>query len=97
MQAERTALAWRRTALALAIGALLSMRLLPPVLGAWSLLFGAIGIVVGAAVAVLEHRRFVRGAATRGGLPAADGLPVALLTAAVLAAAVLCLILVLAR
>jgi putative membrane protein len=37
LQPERTELAWRRTTLALAIGAIVALRILPPVLGSWSL------------------------------------------------------------
>ncbi|UOR00490.1 DUF202 domain-containing protein [Leucobacter allii] len=94
LQPERTALAWRRTGLALAVGALASMRLLPAVLGPWSVLFGAAGVGVGLGIAILEHRRFARPAAGHG-LPRADGLPVALLCAAAVAAGLLCLVLVL--
>ena len=34
MQAERTSLAWRRTALSVAVGSLVGLRVLPPQLGA---------------------------------------------------------------
>ena len=45
LQPERTALAWRRTLLAVAVGALVSLRLLPPLLGPWSLAVGLAGVL----------------------------------------------------
>lgn len=35
-QPERTELAWRRTVLSVLVGGLLSLRLVPPALGAWA-------------------------------------------------------------
>jgi hypothetical protein len=43
-------LAWRRTLLALAVGWLVAVRVLPPVLGPWSLAIGSAGVL---AVALL--------------------------------------------
>jgi len=60
LQPERTALAWRRTALSLALGALIALRLLPPVLGAWSFAVGFAGIAFGAVIWVLAGRRAER-------------------------------------
>jgi putative membrane protein len=57
LQPERTALAWRRTALTLAVGAVVSFRLLPPVLGLWSIALGAAGVVLSAATWILAGRR----------------------------------------
>ena len=57
LQPERTALAWRRTALTLAVGAIVSFRLLPPVLGLWSIAVGVAGLLLSAATWILAGRR----------------------------------------
>jgi putative membrane protein len=57
LQPERTELAWRRTTLALIIGALIALRLLPPALGSWSIIVGLAGLVMAVLIWVLAHRR----------------------------------------
>jgi uncharacterized membrane protein YidH (DUF202 family) len=57
MQPERTALAWRRTALTVAVGAVVSFRLLPPVLGLWSIGVGVAGLLFSVATWILAARR----------------------------------------
>jgi uncharacterized membrane protein YidH (DUF202 family) len=57
LQPERTALAWRRTVLALAVGAIVALRLLNPVLGLWSTVIGLTGLVLAATLWVLSTRR----------------------------------------
>ena len=57
LQPERTELAWRRSTLALAIGALVALRLLPPALGSWSIIVGLGGLVLAVLIWVLAHRR----------------------------------------
>lgn len=60
LQPERTALAWRRTALSVAVGGLVSLRLLPPILGAWSFAVGVVVVAASVGLAVLSERRFRR-------------------------------------
>ena len=64
LQPERTELAWRRTSLAVTVGALVALRLLPPILGSWSISVGLVGLSVGLVglvmavlIWVLAHRR----------------------------------------
>lgn len=89
LQPERTELAWRRTLLSLAAGALVSVRLLPPVLGDWTIVTGLAGVVVAGLLWSLAHRRHrgvaavFRGSAPRSAMP--DGVllaALALLTSA---------------
>jgi hypothetical protein len=46
LQPERTALAWRRTGLAVAVGAVAGARVLTPTLGAGALVVAALGLVL---------------------------------------------------
>jgi uncharacterized membrane protein YidH (DUF202 family) len=57
LQPERTALAWRRTLLAVAVGALVSLRILPPVLGSWSIGLSLGGVVAGGVLWAAARRR----------------------------------------
>jgi putative membrane protein len=57
LQPERTALAWRRTSLNIAVGGLLSMRLLPEVLGRLGFALGLAGVVAGLGLASIANRR----------------------------------------
>ena len=57
LQPERTELAWRRTVLAVAIGAIAALRLLPPVLGTWSLSLGFAGLGLAGTLLRLSARR----------------------------------------
>jgi uncharacterized membrane protein YidH (DUF202 family) len=58
LQPERTALAWRRTALSVGLGSLVAFRLLPELLGhpVWALI-GIIGMTGAAMVWWSSHRR----------------------------------------
>lgn len=58
LQPERTELAWRRTCLALGVGSLVTMRILPEVFGsAWWALGGVIGVLASGALWVAARRR----------------------------------------
>jgi len=58
LQPERTALAWRRTGLALAAGSLVAVRVLPAVLGAWALLPAGLGVALSVLVLAAAHQRY---------------------------------------
>jgi len=62
LQLERTALAWRRTGLALTIGSLVAMRVLPAALGAWALIPACLALGAAVVILVLAHRRHLRSA-----------------------------------
>jgi uncharacterized membrane protein YidH (DUF202 family) len=57
LQPERTALAWRRTGLAVAVGAVAGARVLVPTLGAWALVVGLIGLGLAALLVLGSTRR----------------------------------------
>lgn len=71
LQPERTDLAWRRTTLALAVGAVLALRVLPPVLGVWSLVAALAGFALTAVIGLVSGRRArtTRQALLRGAPP----------------------------
>lgn len=58
LQAERTALAWRRTCLALLAGSLVATRILPELFGPWSALLGVAGAVCAGLLLAAIHRRY---------------------------------------
>lgn len=58
LQAERTSLAWRRTALSVAIGSLVGMRVLPPHLGAFGYIASLTGLLWSLDLAVSAARRY---------------------------------------
>ena len=88
LQPERTELAWRRTVLALAIGALVSVRVLPGVLGGWTVATGLAGVGAAVVLWVASHRRTQRSRmAFRGSHPEAMPGGVLLLATALLTAA----------
>jgi putative membrane protein len=57
LQPERTALAWRRTTLAITVGALIALRLLPAVLGHWAVIAGFSGLALAGLLWALAQRR----------------------------------------
>jgi uncharacterized membrane protein YidH (DUF202 family) len=58
LQPERTALAWRRTALAITVGALVAVRILPEKLGLWAILPAGAGLVLATCILVAAHHRY---------------------------------------
>lgn len=64
LQPERTELAWRRTALAIAVGSLVSLRIfplvLPPFAAAWGFAPGVLGLVAACALWFAARRRQLR-------------------------------------
>ena len=57
LQSERTALAWRRTALGLATGSVVAGRVLAPTLGASGWALAAVGVVLAGVLGLASHRR----------------------------------------
>ena len=99
LQPERTALAWRRTALALVVAAVVGIRVLPSLLGVWAIVPAGAGLILAVVVLVASHRRYRE---QHGRLTAADSdrialpdgrLP-ALVAATTLAASVACAVVV---
>jgi uncharacterized membrane protein YidH (DUF202 family) len=58
LQAERTSLAWRRTALSVAVGSLIALRVLPPQLGALGYAVGLLGLLWSVDLALTARRRY---------------------------------------
>jgi Domain of unknown function (DUF202) len=57
LQPERTALAWRRTGLAVAVGAVAGIRVLVPALGPGAVVIGLLGLALAVALVVGSTRR----------------------------------------
>ena len=99
LQPERTELAWRRTALALALGSLIAVRLFPAALNdvAW-ITPGVLGLVAAAIIALIARRRYRaihRLLHTRGDRAAMPGaVPLAALAAISIAAGAVGLVIV---
>lgn len=60
LQPERTELAWRRTVLTVAVGALVALRLLPATLGTAGLTAAVAGLILAAGLWVSARRRSSR-------------------------------------
>jgi putative membrane protein len=103
LQPERTELAWRRTALAICVGSLLSMRILPtavpePIGGPAWIVPGLLGLGFAGSLWAIAHRRQLR--CTRalirpGSVAVPGGAPLLALTAFVLACGALSVVLAL--
>ena len=85
-QAERTDLAWQRTVLALAVGFLVALRILPPLLGTWGFVIGATGLLTAAGSWYPARRRARRVAAVLESTAPPPGAGLLVLTALVTAA-----------
>lgn len=77
LQPERTHLAWRRTALSVAAGSLIAMRVLPVTFGdAWWIAPGVLGVLAAAGIWALgeaRYRQFQRRVAAGDPLSAGGG------------------------
>ncbi len=80
-QAERTALAWRRTALGVAAGALVTGRLAAPAAGALAYVLVAAGAVVAVLLSWTATRRYRAARRALASSPGQDGPGVGLPTA----------------
>jgi hypothetical protein len=58
LQPERTALAWRRTALAVATVSLIGLGIIPERVGPWALLSAGMGLVVALVMTIGSHFRY---------------------------------------
>ena len=103
MQPERTALAWRRTALAMAVGSLVALRVFPPSLGLWAVVPASIAFAIAVAVFIAaelryrrNHRELVAERTSESRVVLAGGALIALVAAAVLAFGVLAAIILIA-
>ena len=96
LQPERSALAWQRTALAIAVGSLIFGRILATTLGLWALPPMVAGLGLSAALGLKSHQRYAHHHRTltsgRGHL--ADARLHAALAAFVFSAGILCLVVV---
>jgi uncharacterized membrane protein YidH (DUF202 family) len=98
LQPERTALAWRRTCLSLALGALIAVRVLPHFWGPAGLIVAGAGVILSIVMLVLAHQRYrthhdrlTSGRFEHLGLP--DGTLPAMLTATTVVAGILAVVL----
>jgi putative membrane protein len=97
-QPERTALAWRRTALAVVAGSVIGARLSMPVLGATSVVVGTLGAALAVGVwwtAARRYREARRSLAEEGSHATTTGAPMAVVAAATAAVGVLAMFFVL--
>ncbi|MEW1955464.1 DUF202 domain-containing protein [Terrabacter sp. NPDC080008] len=58
LQPERTALAWRRTALSVTVGSLVALRVLPPELGPIGYAVSVLGLLWGLDLALAARHRY---------------------------------------
>jgi hypothetical protein len=78
LQPERTSLAWRRTALSVAVGSLVGLRVLPPHLGVLGYVASALGLLWSLDLAIISVRRYhgaVASVRATGSTPAPGSTP----------------------
>lgn len=97
LAAERTILAWQRTALSIGVGALVFARIEATALGLWSWAFAVAGVGVAALIGVWSRRRYTHTHRTlvSGGGRLADGLLPAVVAVTVAAAGLVALLIAL--
>ncbi|MEU2900861.1 MULTISPECIES: DUF202 domain-containing protein [unclassified Streptomyces] len=89
LQAERTSLSWRRTAMSVAVGSLVGLKVLPPHLGVLGYVFCVLGLMWSADLARAARHRYWQGdALLRAAAPRDAGPTVARTAAMTLAASV---------
>jgi uncharacterized membrane protein YidH (DUF202 family) len=71
MQPERTALAWQRTALSMAVGSLVALRVFPLILGQWAIIPAAVALALAGLLFAASHLRYRRNHAALLADPAA--------------------------
>ncbi|WP_241985841.1 MULTISPECIES: DUF202 domain-containing protein [Cryobacterium] len=92
LQPERTLLAWQRTVLALAVGAIVGMRLTAPAFGGVATVAGLIGLTLTLAAYVgvrFRYRRAHAALQARAALPESGAWPLAALAAGAVSLGVL--------
>lgn len=57
LQPERTALAWRRTGLAMTVAGIAAVRVMPELLGPWAFVPAGLGLAASILITALAHRR----------------------------------------
>lgn len=97
LQPERSALAWQRTALAIAVGSLIFGRILSASLGLWAVLPMVAGLAMSATLGMRSQRRYAHHhrILTSGKGMIADGRLIAALALFVLGGGIFSLVLVL--
>jgi uncharacterized membrane protein YidH (DUF202 family) len=95
LQPERTGLAWRRTALALTVAAVVGIRVLPALLGPWALIPAGAGIAMAVWILIASHHRYQQQherltTANNDRIPLPDGTLPALVTATAVLGGIAC-------
>ena len=94
LAAERTVLAWQRTALSIGLGSLVFARIEASAVGLWSWALAAAGLALATLIGVWSRRRYghTRRTLSGGGNRLADGLLPAVLATTVASAGIVALV-----